>query len=833
MKKGKRFISIKTKLLSVILPVVIVIMIVLTGLSYNVSKGVIQSNAQELLETSVKGQAAEIEAWLNQNLTSFHVEKQAIEQMGFHEEQLQAYLNAYQGFDSNYPNGICLADTSGKVYQASTTEEVSLREPDKNGNYVKNGNFNVDEDWTDDKDWAFYTSLEGEANVETIDGTVVIHTKAEGSQEYSIQLVQPDIPMKKGAGYKLSFDAYADADRSMKVGISAPDRDYIRYFGDENVELTTVEQSFIYEFTMPDDDDSNARLDFNLGAAGSTSDVWIGNISLVKTSEPVSEPELASANQDVTQLEWFRDGMTRVNMGFTDAYTNANGDQVISASGMLRMDADDVYVLSAELSLDTVSIYVNSFVEMDGAESFLVNQKDNTILASRDTSLISRKIDELDDDFMKEVAQRISLNELDMAEICGNISVFREVEGTEWMLVSFIPSKTVYQDLDRVRNIMVLVGIVSVLILTVLMERIVHIVIRPVKKLTDVIKSMTDGDFTVCSYTKSNDEIGAMGRCVEKFIETMRSMISSINGVSDTLHCQADSSRDVSGQMFSASKMQNQSMKELNKTIENLSFSVSGIAESATTLAGVVADTKKNGDSVNNKMLETVDVSKKGKQAMQEVSEAMRTINRSVQKLQSAIEEVDKASEEITSITKVIGDIAEETNLLSLNASIEAARAGEAGKGFAVVASEIGKLAQTSVGSVQHIDKLVMEIKTSIGDVVSQANDSVENINTSSVLIENAAETFDVIFGNIAAVNDLVHGMIQKVIHVESVAIDVAAISEEQAASSQEILNSSDILVKQANNLIANSETVAKESEELTASAEELAVQMGNFKIQG
>lgn len=834
MKKRKRFISIKTKLLSIILPVVIVIMIVLTSLSYNVSKGVIQSNAQELLETSVKGQAAQIEAWLNQNLTSFQVEKRALEQMEFDEGQLQAYLNAYQGFDSNYPNGISLADTSGRIYQASTTQKVDLREPDENGNYVNNGNFSSDEDWADNEGWAFYTDLGGEAEVETADGAAVIHTKAEGTEDYSIQLVQPNIPMKKGATYQLSFDAYADTDRSMKVGISAPDHDYIRYFGDETVEVTATEQTFTYEFTMPEDDDSNGRLDFNLGAAGSTADICIRNVSIVKTDEPAGEPDEDSSQKvDVMELPWFRDGMTRVNMGFTDAYTNENGEQVISASGMLQVDSDDVYVLSAELSLDTVSIYVNSFVEMNGAESFLVNEKDLTILASRDTSLISRNINELDDDFMKGVAQRISSNELDMAEISGNISVFREVKGTDWMLVSFIPSKTVYQDLDRVRNIMALVGIISVLILTVLMERIVHIVIRPVKKLTNVIKSMTDGDFTVRSYTKSNDEIGAMGRCVEKFIDTMRSMISSINGVSDTLHEQADSSRDVSGQMFSASKMQNQSMKELNQTIENLSISVSGIAESATTLAGVVADTKKNGDGVNSKMQETVDVSRKGKQAMQEVSEAMCSINSSVQKLQSAIEEVDRASEEITNITKVIGSIAEETNLLSLNASIEAARAGEAGRGFAVVASEIGKLAQTSVGSVQDIDKLVMEIKTSIGDVVNQANDSVENINSSSVLIQNAAETFDVIFGNIAVVDELVQGMIQKVIHVESVAVDVAAISEEQAASSQEILNSSDILVKQANNLIANSETVAKESEDLTASAEELAAQMGNFKIQG
>lgn len=341
MKKGKRFISIKTKLLSIILPVVIIIMIVLTSLSYNVSKDVIQSNAQELLKTSVKGQAAEIEAWLNQNLTSFSVEKQALEQMGFDEEQIQTYLNAYYKFDSNYPNGICLANADGQIYQAETAKKIILRKPDEYGNYINNGSFADDEDLSDDVNWAFYTALGGVAEAEIKDGGLVIRTADEGSEDYSVQLVQLELPMMKGAGYRLSFDAYADMDRSMKVGISVPDREYIRYFGDETV----------------------------------------------------------------------------------------------------------------------------------------------------------------DDEFMQEVAQQISSNELDMSEICGNMSVFEEVEGTERILVSYIASQTVYQDLNRVRNVMVLFGLVSVLILTVLMERIVHIVIRPVKKLTDVIKRMTDGDFTIRSCT--------------------------------------------------------------------------------------------------------------------------------------------------------------------------------------------------------------------------------------------------------------------------------------------------------------------------------------------
>jgi len=190
-------------------------------------------------------------------------------------------------------------------------------------------------------------------------------------------------------------------------------------------------------------------------------------------------------------------------------------------------------------------------------------------------------------------------------------------------------------------------GVLSLIILTVIFERIIHVVISPVKKLTDAIRTMTNGDFTIHTLVSSHDEIGVMSRCVEKFIETMRNMIASVNGVSNILHNQADSSKDISDQMFYASKKQNQSMRELNATVEQLSVSINGIAESASTLAVLVTDTKDDGDGVNNKMKETVEVSREGRNAMKEVSVAMNNINESVKKLQLTIDEVEKASEEI------------------------------------------------------------------------------------------------------------------------------------------------------------------------------------------
>ncbi len=835
-QEHKKFISIKTKLLGIILPVMAVIIVVLIGLSYYVSKRVVQSDAQKLLKTSVESQASEIEQWLDKNLSSFGMAKQALEWTNLDEKQLQSFLDAYYGFNSNFPGGIYIADMKGKIYKGHEGSRrgagAQMREPDSQGNYIKDGKFKNNGRLGDNGIWQFYTALEGEGDASIRDGEVYISTSSEGTADYSIQLVQAGVPIKSGASYKLSFDAYADKERIIKTGISAPDRDYQRYLEDTEVNLSKNKQTFTYEFTMEGSDDANGRLEFNLGAMGSAAGVSISNVSLIETSaQDGSMGSQDNGDASVVQAEWFKDALCRVNMGFTNAYTNDNGEQVISACGMLRSDDDSVYVISADLSLDKISVYVNSFVKMENAESFLVDMKNNTVIASRDPSLISKPLDEMDSRFMKEAGRRIAQGSLGIAEIDGNMSVFEKVNGTDWVLVSYVPSKTIYQDLDFIRNIMALFGVISILVMMVLFERIIHIVINPVKKLTDVIKTMTSGDFTVSSHTKSNDEIGVMGRCVEKFIATMSAMIASIDNVSDKLHKQADNSKDVSGQMFHASKEQNASMKELNNTVEQLSQSVGEIAQSATTLAMLVEETKEDGGGVNSKMKETVDVSQIGKEAMQDVSSAMQDINSSVNKLQAAIDEVGRTSEEITNITRVIAGIADETNLLSLNASIEAARAGDAGKGFAVVALEIGKLAQTSVDSVQHIDRLVLEIKTSVQDVVHQANNSVKSIGSSSVLIGNAVNTFDVIFENTQDKGNMVKNLIQKVDQVEDVARNVAAISEEQAASSQEILGSSDMLVEQADRLMESSETVAKESEELTNSAEELAAQIGNFHI--
>ena len=261
-----------------------------------------------------------------------------------------------------------------KVYQKDSydenvtkpIEEVILRDPDENGNYVVNGDFSVKEDLTDEKDWTFLTALGGEAEAEIGDNEIAVNTVNAGTVDYSVQLVQPDLPMKQGGVYQLKFDAYADAERTMKVGVSAPDRSFRRYLNDTEISLTQEKQTYNLDFTMTDSDDANGRLEFNMGAAGSTAGIRISNVSLKKTDEIVitdGEKGILADGNYVYNGSW-RLGYWDVSKssGAEVSVTNEDNIRRLMVNAPEGTSADNPVIVSqSDLALSAGNTYAMSF----------------------------------------------------------------------------------------------------------------------------------------------------------------------------------------------------------------------------------------------------------------------------------------------------------------------------------------------------------------------------------------------------------------------------------------------------------------------------------------
>ncbi len=250
-------------------------------------------------------------------------------------------------------------------------KEVILRDPDENGNYIINGDFAVAESLTDDEDWIFLTTLGGEASAEIKNKEMVIKTTNAGTADYSVQLVQPNLPLQKGGTYKVTFDAYADEDRTMIVDVSAPDRSYQRYLADTTVDLTTTKKTYTYEFTMTDKDDANGRLEFNLGNTSSTATVRISNVKLEKTGqiEIDDSKKTVLADGNYVYNGSFQEGADR--MAYWDVTENGAEVSVTNTDNIRKLKI----VAPAGTSADNPVIVSQSDLALSGGADYALSLK--------------------------------------------------------------------------------------------------------------------------------------------------------------------------------------------------------------------------------------------------------------------------------------------------------------------------------------------------------------------------------------------------------------------------------------------------------------------------
>lgn len=259
-----------------------------------------------------------------------------------------------------------------RVYQKDSYDENVTRpevkfeptnKPDQFGNYIKNSTFAEAEDLTDDTNWKFLTASDGAATAEIKDNSMVISTENAGTVDYSVQLVQANIPFEKGATYEVSFDAKASGNRKMNVDVKAPDRGYQSYMKTLVPELTTEMKHFSTQFVMKADSDVNGRLEFNMGNAGS-GDIVLKNVVVRKTAEPdpnAKEEKTILANGSCIYNGSFQEGKNH--LGYWDITPEGADIKVTGLSDGRRLvtEGKSVTISQSDLAFKEGTAYALSF----------------------------------------------------------------------------------------------------------------------------------------------------------------------------------------------------------------------------------------------------------------------------------------------------------------------------------------------------------------------------------------------------------------------------------------------------------------------------------------
>jgi twitching motility protein PilJ len=251
---------------------------------------------------------------------------------------------------------------------------------------------------------------------------------------------------------------------------------------------------------------------------------------------------------------------------------------------------------------------------------------------------------------------------------------------------------------------------------------------QAILRLLDELGSLADGDLTV-EATVTEDITGAIADSINYAIEKLRELVATINETAIMVDSAAKQTENTAGHMARAAETQNAEIK--------------AATESIVSMAGSIEEVSGNAERSSDVARHSVDVAHKGGEAVRRTIDGMNAIRETIQETSKRIKRLGESSQEIGNIIELINDIAEQTNILALNASIQASMAGEAGRGFAVVADEVQRLAERSTNATKQIEVLVRTIQSDTNEAVVSMERSTTDVVGGALLAENAGAALD------------------------------------------------------------------------------------------
>ncbi len=325
---------------------------------------------------------------------------------------------------------------------------------------------------------------------------------------------------------------------------------------------------------------------------------------------------------------------------------------------------------------------------------------------------------------------------------------------------------------------------------------------RSILKLLDEMASLADGDLTVQA-TVTEDITGAIADSVNYAVEALRKLVATINASAMQVDASARQTQALGTQLGKASGVQTRQIASATESIAAMASSteeVSGNAERA-------ADVARH----------SVDVAHKGGEAVRRTIDGMNTIRETIQETSKRIKRLGESSQEIGNTVELISDIAEQTNILALNASIQASMAGEAGRGFAVVADEVQRLAERAATATKQIDVLVRTIQTDTNEAVVSMERSTTDVVGGALLAENAGAALE----EIEQVSNQIASLVQ----------NISVSSRSQSAAAQNIARNTQVLREVSTQTAESTQATAQAILKMAELAAALRKSVAGFRL--
>ena len=393
----------------------------------------------------------------------------------------------------------------------------------------------------------------------------------------------------------------------------------------------------------------------------------------------------------------------------------------------------------------------------------------------------------------------------------GNVT---EVGSTGYVVISNMPSSEYFQRVYITLGVLALVFAVGIIIVMEKIRRTSAALSKPITELNETAQKLAQGDLDVTIDVLADNEIGELGESIGATVDRLKEYIDYLDEASHALDQIAEGKLaielkqeyvgefqklkvallNISGSMNEVMHGISDSSQMVATSAGELAKAAQGLAEGSGTQAAAVEELVATASSVTEQVEESKADAKRSADETENVTTMMEQSQEKMGEMMEAVRKIHETSEQVVGIIKTIEEIADQTNLLSLNASIEAARAGEAGKGFAVVADEIGKLALESSKAANMTRNLIgvsMEEINKGNDiaqgVMSSLKDAVDAVDKVNGMIQKTAES--------AA--DQAQSMEQIKVGIEEISQgiqDNSAIAEESSATSQELASQADVL---------------------------------------